>query len=99
MSQERNLEAEKQRAWKAKELLENELFNEAFDLIQDGILKQWEAAPARDLEGKEHLWQLYKVSVKYKSIINGYIQAGEFAEAQLRQKQSVVDKMLKVVGK
>jgi hypothetical protein len=94
---DKKLAADKQRAWQAKELLGNELLQESLMALQTEIIKQWEAAPARDVEGKEHLWQLYKVAIKFKSVLTGYVQAGDFADAQLQQKQSVLDKALKVV--
>lgn len=67
----------------SQSLLENELLNEALDAIEREVIAQWEQCPARDAEGKEALWQLYKTSKKFRNILLGYVETGKLATEQL----------------
>lgn len=83
----------------SQSLLENELLNEALDAIEQEVIAQWEACPARDTEGKETLWKLYKVSKKFRSVLNGYVETGKLATDQLKHidaKRSRLREMFKV---
>lgn len=76
---------EQERGWKAQELIDNELLNNALSAIEEEVVKQWEACPARDAEGKEALWQLYKTSKKFRSLLLGYVQTGKLATDNLKR--------------
>lgn len=83
----------------SRSLLENELLNEALAAIEAEVIQQWEACPARDVEGKETLWKLYKVSKKFRSVLNGYVESGKLAADQLKHidaKRSRLREMFKV---
>jgi len=56
MSLEQNLH----RGSRAKEVLENEVFIDAFDTIEKELTESWKKSPARDEAGREKLWQLQK---------------------------------------
>lgn len=76
---------EAERGWKAQELIDNETLQEALSAIEEEVIKQWEACPARDQEGKEALWQLFKTSKKFRSLLMGYVQAGKLATDNLKR--------------
>lgn len=88
MSEE--LQAEVFRADMARQLLENQLLRDALTAIETEVVTMWGAAPARDKEGKEALWQLYKTSQKFRGLLLGYIETGKMATADLAhiEKQS-----------
>lgn len=69
----------------ARELLENELLQDALAAIEKEIAAQWLACPARDKEGKEALWQLAKTAEKFRGILTGYVETGKLAAEQLRR--------------
>ena len=69
----------------ARELLENELLQDALKAIKDEINKQWLQCPARDHEGKEALWQLAKTADKFEGILAGYVETGKLAADNLRR--------------
>lgn len=48
------------RAVRAERLLNDPLMVEAFDTVRKAILATFEASPARDAEGREHLYQRLK---------------------------------------
>lgn len=88
------------RGWKAQQLLDNDLMEEALKAIESEVVSQWESCPARDKDGKEALWQLYKVSKKFRSLLVGYIQSGKLATEQLAQyeRESTLKRILKRVA-
>lgn len=94
MTQE--LMAQQTRGQLSQSLLENELLSEALDAIDKEVMEQWIACPARDHEGKEALWQLIKTSRKFRSILEGYIETGKLASAELRrfdEKRGLIDRL------
>lgn len=80
-----DLQQQTDRAAEAAILLENRLLNDALEAIEQEVIAQWEQCPARDKEGKEALWQLFKTSKKFRSILSGYVETGKLAKAQLSQ--------------
>ena len=56
---------------RAKEVIENEVFVDAFTQIQNEVIEQWTNSPARDAEGRERLWT--------------YLQMLKRLQAQLQQ--------------
>jgi ribosomal protein S17E len=75
---------EAQRGMYAQELLNNALLNEALKVIEDEVIAQWEQCPARDKEGKDALWQLFKTSKKFRNILAGYVETGKLAREKLK---------------
>lgn len=80
-----DLQQQTDRAAEAALLLENRLLNDALEAIEQEVIAQWEQCPARDKEGKEALWQLFKTSKKFRSILSGYVETGKLAKSQLSQ--------------
>ena len=64
------------------------------------VVAQWEQCPARDKEGKEALWQLYKTAKKFRSLLNGYVQTGKLATETLAQyeRESALKRIIKRVA-
>jgi hypothetical protein len=54
----------------AQQLLEDDLFREAFRVIREEMLRAWEESPARDVEGRETLY----LSLKMLERVRGYLQ-------------------------
>lgn len=76
---------EQTRGHEAQQLLDNELLQSALTAIEAEVIAQWEKCPARDAEGKEALWQLYKTSKKFRAVLTGYVQTGKLASEQLKR--------------
>jgi hypothetical protein len=96
---DKDLLAQQTKGQISQSLLENELLAEALDAIEAEVIQQWEACPARDVEGKETLWKLYKVSKKFRAVLNGYVETGKLASEQLRhldEKRSRLRSLFKV---
>jgi hypothetical protein len=75
---------EVERGRRAAELLDSELLREALDAIDAEVIAQWSDCPARDKDGKEALWQLYKTSKKFRGVLTGYVQTGRLASERMK---------------
>jgi len=84
------------RAVRAKQLLEDPLFIESLDAIEKEIIEQWEACPARDVEGRESIWRYYKTAKKFRGILQGVVESGKMA--QFRE-QSMKENIFNVLKK
>jgi len=82
------------RAVRAEQILRDPMIVEAFGAIEKEIIDQWELCPVRDTEGRELLWQYYKVTRKFKGIFEGAVQNGKVAA--FREQQSAADKMVNI---
>ena len=70
------------RATKARLLLEDQMLQDALKAIEDEVVEQWTDCPARDMEGKEALWQLMRTAQKFRAILIGHIETNKLATAQ-----------------
>jgi predicted ArsR family transcriptional regulator len=92
------LEQRLARGDRAREVLENEEFNSAFEAIQQEIIEQWKSAPARDADGREKLWTMLKLSDKLKAALTSTLETGKLAKAELQHKQSIGDRARSWIG-
>jgi hypothetical protein len=92
------LEQRLARGDRAREILENEEFNSAFEAIQQEIIEQWKSAPARDAEGREKLYLMLKMGEKFKLALQSTMETGKLAQAELQHKQSLVDRARSWIG-
>lgn len=77
------IERDRSRGIRARELLDNELVQEALTTIKAEYVKAWEASPARDAEGRERLWVMVKLVEKFKGHLEQVFEAGKLADAEL----------------
>ena len=88
-----NLEQRLYNGDRAREILENEVFTQVFDDIETEILTQWKSSPARDLEGREKLWQLLSLLNKLKSTLTTTLDTGKLAKLELEHKRSLAQRL------
>lgn len=69
---------------RAQELLRDDVLLGALDAIEKECVEAWEQCPARDAEGKEMAWQLFKTSKKFRSLLTGYVETGKLARENLK---------------
>ena len=92
-----SLDQEQTRGWQAQQLLDNELLKEALDVIEKDVIAQWEQCPARDNEGKEQLWQLYKTAKKFRLVLQGVVETGKLASSKLKEAETFRDKLRRII--
>ena len=79
------LPQEDARGAKAREILEEPLVAEAFSKIEAEILSAWEDSPARDVEGREKLYQMLMLTRKVKRHFESVVLTGEMARRTLAE--------------
>lgn len=82
---DRDLKADVSRAEHAARLLNDELLADALKTIRDEVVRMWVDCPARDMEGKEALWQLARTADKFELLLKGYVETGKLATAGLKR--------------
>jgi len=77
---------------RAKECLENEAFNWAFEGIEQELTEAWRKSPARDAEAREKIYLTLQLLTKLKATITHSLETGKLAELDLKHKQSLMDR-------
>ena len=89
---------DKVRAQYAGQILDNPVFKSACEVMKSEVIQLWADCPARDTEGREYLWQLYKNTLKFEGMFKAYVESGKL-HVEPKQEQSslrnVQDKVTK----
>lgn len=85
-------EQEIYRAQRAKYLLDNEVFVDAFDQIKAEISEQWKSSPARDVEGREKLWLMLRMLERVQACLTATMDGGKLARAELAHKKTLTER-------
>ena len=87
------LEQERIRGERARQILEDPMVRDALDAIEAETIAKWEMTPARDTEAREKLWMFYVVSKKFRNTLKETMDTGKMAAIQLSEKQSLATKV------
>lgn len=77
---------------RAKEVIENEVFVDAFAQIQNEVIEQWTNSPARDAEGRERLWTYLQMLKRLQAQLQQTMESGQLARIDLEHKRTLVDR-------
>lgn len=75
---------------RAREVLENEQFEQAFADIEQELIEAWKTSPARDEAGRQELFRLLKSLEKVKSALHTRLETGKLAKLQLQNEQTML---------
>ena len=64
------------REQKAKALLDNPLFQEAFDALKEDLMGRWSQSGSTDLEARESIWLAMRLLEKIHGHITSIIETG-----------------------
>lgn len=67
---------------RAKEVLENPAFDQAFEDIRTEYTQAWMNSPARDAEGREKLYLMLQLTNKLQATLQGAMEDGKLARIQ-----------------
>lgn len=67
----------------ASQVLDNEAYKEAMNILRTQVIEQWKACPIRDREGQMLLLQLAKLTDKFEGILRGMIEGGKYAQFKI----------------
>ena len=74
-----------EREERAKNLLENELFNEAFEVLRKELLGQWEQSGSQHTDQRESIWLAIRLLEKIKGHITSIVETGHMAKVLEKQ--------------
>jgi hypothetical protein len=83
---------------RAREVLENEAFQQAFADIKQEITEQWTKSPARDQEGREKLWLMLSLLNKLETTLQGTLDSGKLAKMDLEHEKTLMERAKGLVG-
>ena len=70
---------------RAKSLLQNELFNEAFDVLRKDLMDRWEASGSAELEARESIWLAMRLLDKLYGHITSIVETGHMNKVMSQQ--------------
>jgi len=74
-----------EREARAKNLLQNELFNEAFEVLRKELLGQWEQSGSQHTDQRESIWLAIRLLEKIKGHITSIVETGHMAKVLEKQ--------------
>ena len=74
-----------EREVRAKSLLQNELFNEAFEVLKKELLSQWEQSGSQHIDQRESIWLAIRLLEKIKGHITSIVETGHMAKVLDKQ--------------
>ena len=77
---------------RAREVIENEVFVDAFEQIQKEVIEQWTNSPARDEAGRERLWTYLQMLKRLQAQLQQTMESGQLARLDLEHKRGLMDK-------
>lgn len=93
-----SLEERVHKGTRAKEILENEVFAEAFNQIEQEVIEQWKLSPARDEAGREKLWIYHQLLQRVRKQLESTMETGKLAELDLQHQRSILSRVRSGIG-
>jgi len=73
------------REGKAKALLDNPIFNEAFDVLKKDLMSRWENSGSTELEARESIWLAMRLLDKLYLHIQSIVETGHMNKVMEKQ--------------
>ena len=83
---------------RAREVLTNEAYSQAFGDLKAEILEKWQNSPSRDKDGRETLYLMLGLANKLQGLLTTAMESGKLAEADLNYKQTLAERAKSLVG-
>lgn len=77
---------------RAKDILDNEVFQQVFADIEQELFKAWTESPVRDAEGRELIHQYQAMLRKLKSQLQTTFETGKLAQLDLEHKKTIAQR-------
>lgn len=98
MSEEFQLLRESDRGQKAKDVLNNEVFTEAFSVIRESLHQKFELSKASDKDVREEAYRYLKVLVEIERHITTVMNTGKMADMMLSEREKKLKRIHPVHG-
>lgn len=80
---------EVERAERARALLDNPLFNEAFEAVEKELVTQWKQNANLGPEGRERCFLMVTLLGQLRQVLTQHMETGEMARVQLQQHRNL----------
>ena len=70
---------------RARSLLNNELFNESFEVLRKDLMDRWSASGSSELEARESIWLAMRLLDKLYGHIQSIVETGHMNEVMDKQ--------------
>jgi arginine deiminase len=77
---------------RARDVLENSAYTEAYQAIEQELINEWISSPARDAQGREKLWTYLQMLRRVQSQLAQTMESGQLARVDLQHKRSLMDR-------
>lgn len=94
----KTLEQEAMAGVRAKHILEDPIYRDAWEAVETGIVERWKESPILDHEGQHELRLMLHVMASVKVELERVMNTGKLASAQIEQEQSKFQKARKAFG-
>jgi hypothetical protein len=84
---------EVERAERARGVLENPLFIEAFEAVERELMTRWKQDAAIGQEGRERCFLMVTLLGQVKQILTTHIQTGDMARVQLKEHRTLLERI------
>lgn len=89
MSDEFKLRKQMEAAARARSVLDDDAFQNAYKAVRAAILEQWENCPIRDREGAHELKLMLKVHTDIGKHLEKAVKDGQFAAEELKRDKTI----------
>ena len=73
------------REHRAKALIDNPLFKEAFDVLKEDLMNRWQHSGSTDLEARESIWLAMRLLDRIHGHIKSIVETGHMAKIMDKQ--------------
>lgn len=84
---------EVERAERARSILENPLFNDAFEAVEKELMQQWKTNAALNQDGRERVFLMVTLLGQLRQHLTQHITTGEMARVQLAEHRSLMERL------
>ena len=70
---------------RALSLINDPLFNEAFDVLKEDLMNRWNHSGSTDLEARESIWLAMRLLDRIHGHINSIVETGHMAKVMEKQ--------------
>ena len=70
---------------RARSLLNNELFNESFEVLRKDLMDRWSASGSSELEARESIWLAMRLLDKLYGHISSIVETGHMNKVMEKQ--------------
>ena len=83
---------------RARELIENEIFQQVFIDIEEDLIGVWKKSPQRDVEARERIHLALSMLGKIKACLQATLETGTLARLDLQYQQTLMDRAKGLIG-